>query len=151
MVAQGIRKDLFPISNPSMFAAMMAAFVNERETDDESIEASMAPKILFKTFEKINNGLKSFASEMESNGFQTPRLFLLPAVTLFLWARGLAWEKVLAISKMAEGDLAMLILRTADNLRHIRNIGSVFPDAARTSGKAIDLILREPVVSTCEV
>jgi ATP-dependent RNA helicase HelY len=150
MVAEGIRKDLFPISNPSMLAAMMAAFVNERETDDESIEASIAPKTLFKTFKKINNGLTPFAAEMESNGFQTPRLFLLPAVTLFLWARGLAWEKVVAISKMAEGDLAMLILRTADNLRHIRNIGSVFPDVAATAGKAIDLILREPVVSTYE-
>ena len=151
MVAEGFRKDLFPISNPSMLAAMMAAFVNERETDDESIDASMAPKALFKLFEKVNNGLKPFAAEMESCGFQTPRLFLLPAVTLFLWARGLAWEKVLEISKMAEGDLAMLILRTADNLRHIRNIGSVFPDAATASGKAIDLILREPVVATHEI
>ena len=40
----------------------------------------------------------------------------------------------------------MLILRTADNLRHIRALRQVFPDAAETADLAIELILREPVV-----
>ncbi|MFB0545943.1 MAG: hypothetical protein ACETWB_03445, partial [Anaerolineae bacterium] len=31
---------------------------------------------------------------------------------------------------MAEGDLAMLISRTADNLRHIRTLADVFPRVA---------------------
>jgi hypothetical protein len=47
---------------------------------------------------------------------------------------------------MEEGDLVMLILRTADNLRHIRALRQVFPDAAETADRAIELILREPVV-----
>ena len=47
---------------------------------------------------------------------------------------------------MEEGDLAMLILRTADNLRHIRNLKDVFPEAAATAAEAIDKIMREPVV-----
>jgi len=41
----------------------------------------------------------------------------------------------------------MLILRTADNLRHIRSLKKVFPQAAETAAKAIECILREPVVS----
>jgi len=41
----------------------------------------------------------------------------------------------------------MLILRTADNLRHIRNLSEVFPDAANTANEAIRLILRDPVIS----
>ena len=151
MVAEGFKKDLFPKSNPAMLAAIMASFVNERETDDESVDTSMVPKTLFEVFKKMDLGLKPFALEMRSKGFNFPTLFYVPAVTLFLWARGLAWEKVLEVSKMAEGDLAMLILRTADNLRHIKNIGRVFPVAAETSGRAIDLILREPVISTYDV
>jgi hypothetical protein len=41
----------------------------------------------------------------------------------------------------------MLILRTADNLRHIRNLKNVFPAAAATAAKSIELILREPVIN----
>jgi hypothetical protein len=47
---------------------------------------------------------------------------------------------------MEEGDLVMLILRTADNLRHIRRLKGAFPDAAKAANQAIELILREPVV-----
>ncbi|MBC2717717.1 MAG: DEAD/DEAH box helicase [Desulfobacteraceae bacterium] len=150
MVAEGFRKNLFPKSNPAFLAAIMAAFVNERETDDDAIDTSMIPKTLFKIFKKIDTGLKPFSKEMYLSGFESPTLYFLPAVTLYLWARGMPWEDVVLISKMAEGNLAMLILRTADNLRHIRNIGRVFPDAAEASGRAIDLILRDPVISTYE-
>jgi ATP-dependent RNA helicase HelY len=59
---------------------------------------------------------------------------------------GQPWERVLSIAQAAEGDLAMLILRTADNLRHIRALREPFPVAAATAGKAIDLLLREPVI-----
>jgi hypothetical protein len=41
----------------------------------------------------------------------------------------------------------MLILRTADNLRHIRGLKQDFPEAAETAASSIELILREPVVS----
>ena len=49
------------------------------------------------------------------------------------------------IAELEEGSLAMLILRTADNLRHIRNLKDVFPQAAATAAEAIDKIMREPV------
>ena len=151
MVAEGFRKNLFPKSNPAYLAAIMAAFVNEREFEDDATDTSMVPKTLFKIFTKMDAGLKPFAKEMTSNGFAVPTLYFLPAVTMYLWARGMPWDEVVTISKMPEGNLAMLIFRTADNLRHIRNIGRVFPDAAETSGRAIDLILRDPVVSTYEI
>jgi superfamily II RNA helicase len=151
MVAEGFRKDLFPKKNPAFLAAIMAAFVNERETDDESIDIAMIPKALFNLFKKIGNSLQPYAKEMTENGFESPTLYFLPAVTLYLWARGMPWEDVVSISKMPEGNLAMLIFRTADNLRHIRNLSRFFPEAAETSGKAIDLILRDPVISTYEL
>jgi hypothetical protein len=54
---------------------------------------------------------------------------------------------VVSLAEIEEGNLAMLILRTADNLRHIRSLRGVFPTAADAAGRAIDLILRDPVVT----
>jgi ATP-dependent RNA helicase HelY len=51
---------------------------------------------------------------------------------------------------MAEGNLAMLMMRTADNLRHSASLVDVFPDAAVTAREAIDRIMREPVVEETE-
>jgi superfamily II RNA helicase len=64
---------------------------------------------------------------------------------MYAWAQGQSWEQVLKIAELEEGDLAMLVLRTADHLRHIRRLKPVFPEAARTADAAIERILREPV------
>lgn len=148
MVAEGFRNNLFPTSDPAMLAGVMAAMVNEKESDDTSIDRSKISKNLIKSFKKVDSGLAPFAAEMRKKGFIAPTLFFLPAWSLYLWAMGVPWDIALKTSQIAEGDLAMLILRTADNLRHIRNIGRVFPDAAHTAEKAIELILRDPVIST---
>jgi ATP-dependent RNA helicase HelY len=65
---------------------------------------------------------------------------------MWAWASGWPWEKVIHAGQMAEGDLAMLILRTADHLRHIRTLGRVFSPLAASAGEAVDRILREPVM-----
>ena len=148
MVAEGFRLGLFPDQDPAILAGIMASFVNERETDDDSIPPEEIPKPLLKCFEQIDKGLHPFSVELLRKGFEAPDLYFLPALTLYMWARGVPWEKLTEISGMAEGNLAMLILRTADNLRHIRNIGHVFPEAAQTAGAAIELILRDPVIAT---
>jgi superfamily II RNA helicase len=70
---------------------------------------------------------------------------LKPAAAVHAWAAGEAWEKVLAIADSEEGILAALILRTADNLRHVKNLHTIFPEASETAAIAIDLILRDPV------
>ena len=72
-------------------------------------------------------------------------MLLRPVAVVYAWARGQSWESVLRIAEMEEGDLAMLILRTADNLRHIRNLKEVFPEAALNAALAIEKIKREPV------
>ncbi len=148
MVAEGFRRRLFPETDPAFLAGIMAAFVNERDTDDESIDPDDIPDDLFAVFETVNRGLSAFAGEMAAKGFSAPLLFFRPTLTLFYWAKGLPWEDVLDIWGSAEGDLAMLILRTADNLRHIRNLADVFPEAATAARQAIDLVLREPVIAT---
>jgi len=150
LVAEGFRHNVFPRKDPALLAAIFASFVEERESDDDSVSRSLVPKKLLTSFLNVKKALRSFSSDMLSSGFSVRPLFLRPAVTIFSWAAGHPWEKVLEISDMAEGDLARLILRTSDNLRHVVNLSDIFPDAAKTADKALDALLREPVVSYLE-
>jgi superfamily II RNA helicase len=145
LIAEGFRKEVIPQQHADFLAAMIAAFVNERETDDR-IKKEHVPDQLARAFIKLSKGIKPFAARMLKRGFEVRSLYFRPSVAIYAWAQGDSWEKVLQISELEEGDLAMLILRTADNLRHIRNLKDVFPDAATSAAEAIDKILREPVV-----
>jgi len=149
MIAEGFRQGIFPDNDPALLAAVTALFVNERESD-EIIDKAFMPKALINSFFDVKKSLSSFSARMSQKGFDTRPLILQPAATLYAWAAGMSWEKVLAIAKMEEGDLAMLILRTADNLRHIRTLKNVFPQAASAADTAIELIMRYPVVMDYE-
>ncbi|PID73073.1 MAG: hypothetical protein CSB33_05680 [Desulfobacterales bacterium] len=54
-------------------------------------------------------------------------------------------EEVCAKYGIADGDLASLVLRTADNLRHIHTLAEPFPVVAACADTAIDLLLQPPV------
>jgi ATP-dependent RNA helicase HelY len=145
MVAEGLRSGIFPDSDPAMLAAMVAAFVSDREFDDR-LGKRRTPKELLKVFLAVRRGLKPFSKDMAAEGFEVRSLFLLPAAAIFDWAKGRPWDEVHAIYEMEEGDLAMLILRTADNLRHIHALSEVFPKVAKIAAEAIEMILRDPVI-----
>jgi superfamily II RNA helicase len=145
LISQGFRKEIFPQANSDLLAALIAPFVNERETDDR-IKKDLVPDSLADAFSKLSKGLKPFWARMAKSGFEVRPLYFRPAVAIFAWAQGESWEKVVRIAEMEEGDLAMLILRTTDNLRHIRNLKDVFPEAAATAAEAIEKLMREPVV-----
>jgi hypothetical protein len=53
---------------------------------------------------------------------------------------------VLDIASIAEGDLAMLVTRTADNLRQIASLTELYPAISRGAVDGIGMILREPVI-----
>ena len=146
LIAEGFRRGIFPRSDPVILAGIIASFVNEREVDDH-IDPKFMPDSLVKAFKKVSEGLKPFAGKMKQGNFEVRSLQMRPAATVCAWAQGQPWEKALRIAEIEEGNLAMLILRTADNLRHIRNLKDVFPAAAATAAQCIELILREPVVN----
>jgi ATP-dependent RNA helicase HelY len=146
LIAEGFRRGIFPQSDPDILAAIVACFVNDREADDR-ISKKLIPDALAIAFSKVTRGLAPFAAKMIQSNFEVRSLLLRPAVTVCAWARGQSWDSVLRIAEIEEGDLAMLVLRTADNLRHIRNLKDVFPEAAATAAKGIEEILREPVVN----
>jgi superfamily II RNA helicase len=145
MIAEGFRLKAFPDKDPALLAGIIAAFVYEQETD-EDIAPHEAPRKLAQAFLRARNVTAPLAALMLANGFMARWLYLRPACAIFAWAVGQPWERVLSLAQAAEGDLAMLILRTADNLRHIRALREPFPVAAATAGKAIELLLREPVI-----
>ena len=146
LIAEGFRRGVFPQSDPDMLAAVIASFVNEREVD-ERISKKFVPDSLLEAFSKLTGALKPFAARMAQSKFDIRPLQLRPAATVYAWAHGQSWEIALRIAEMEEGDLAMLIVRTADNLRHIRGLKDVFPEVARTASIAIEKIMREPVVN----
>ncbi|MBF0099934.1 MAG: DEAD/DEAH box helicase [Desulfobacterales bacterium] len=147
LVAHGFRLGLFPQSSPALLAAMTACFVNERESNDDHIDKSRISQELYRSYVTLIHGLKPFAKKLISHGFQAPVLFLQPARLIYEWASDESWELVYSHSDISEGDLAKLILRTADHLRHFRNLNEVFPEIANSADSAIELILREPVIS----
>lgn len=147
LVAQGIRKNLLPQTDPTLLAAIICAFVNEREFKDDPLYSQVLPKRLKDSFLDTRKGLKPFAMKLLEKGFDAPNLFIQPSLLIYLWAHDEPWEEIVARSDFAEGDLARLILRTAENLRQISKLDETFPMIAKTAKEAIDLILKEPVVT----
>jgi len=145
LIAQGFRKQIFPKDDPALLAALIASFVNERESDDAKVE-ELAPQELQTLHQDMIHALRPLARRMSMHGFTARPLYLKPALTIYNWAKGENWQDVLKFSGLADGDLAMMIIRTADNLRHTATLNEYFPEVANTSYQAISCILREPVV-----
>jgi superfamily II RNA helicase len=148
LIAESLRKDVLPRSDPALLAAMIASFVNDRQKDDPNLPwlaARGLPKALERSFVAMQRSTRSLVSHLGRRGFEVRPLYFTPAATMYAWASGRSWESVLQRSGLGEGDLAMLVSRTADNLRHIRALGAVFPKVAATAGEAVDLLMREPV------
>jgi superfamily II RNA helicase len=147
LVAQSIRQDLLPIRDPALLASIIGTFVNEKEFTDDPLRQSALPKRLKGVFLDLRYGLKPFAIKLLKKGFPAPNLYIQPAALLYSWAHGEDWDDLMAGSVFAEGDFARLILRTAENLRQIAKLEDTFPQIARTAKEAIELILKEPIVT----
>ncbi|MBW1777249.1 MAG: DEAD/DEAH box helicase [Deltaproteobacteria bacterium] len=145
LIAEGFRQNLFPETDPALLAAVTSVFVFEGESEGD-IPRKEVPRRLEKAFAALAEGLSPFVEKMAKRRFFANPPRITPAFTLYLWASGQPWETVLKKTGMAEGDLAMLILRTVDNLRHVAALEEVFPDAAATALNAIDLLMRDPVI-----
>ena len=83
---------------------------------------------------------------MKAAGFSVAPLLLWTASVIYDWARGDDWDVIINKTGIADGDLASLISRTADNLRQIASLKESHPEMAALAVKARETILREPVV-----
>lgn len=151
MIAEGFRRDLFPEDNPVLLAALIAGFVNEKEEQEGSKKSTVSNK-LKKAFNKTVKGIQPFQFMMMDHGFRVRPLALSPCWAIYQWASGLrTWEQILMNCELSDGDFSMLVLRTADNLRHIASLAPVFPKASESALKAIKRMLREPVITFFEI
>jgi len=147
LVAQSIRNNLLPQADPALLAAIISSFVNEKEFKDDPLYSKTLPKRLKEAFLDARKGLKPFALKMLKKGFDAPNLYIQPSLLLYAWAHDEPWEDLVTKSDFAQGDFARLILRTSDNLRQITKLEETFPVIAKTAREAMDLILKEPVVT----
>jgi superfamily II RNA helicase len=146
LIAEAFRRDALEVKDPALMAGLITCFVNEDESSDRQTRKFL-PKKLQKAYGHLRRRLDPFLRHMARSGFAARPFYSLPALTLYRWASQEPWDKVLAGADMEEGNLAVLVLRTADNLRHIVSLGDVFPEAAETAAAAVEAMLRDPVVT----
>lgn len=146
LIAEAIRKEGLAGAEPLLLAGGLAPFVWDRSREvelrvDQQIDLADMESFFDAILVSIN-GLKGLKTRW---GFPTPPISFWPAAALHLWAGGLSWDELLRIVPVGEGDMASLVMRTADHLRQVFSLKDTHPDLATIAKEAIGLILREPV------
>jgi len=75
-----------------------------------------------------------------------PSIMFWPAAAVFLWAEEVEWTDLVLHVDADEGDLAMMILRTADHLRQLLSLSDEQPRLAETARQAVAMLMRAPLV-----
>ncbi len=145
MIAEGLRLGVFPETDPALFAALVAPFVYDREIETY-VDRAIVPNKVFRAFALMVEAVTPLAERKKVRGFAVRPIPFWAAAAIYSWASGMPWEKVSELFGVTDGDLAMLIFRTADNLRQIASLRNVYPEISRTAREAVDIILREPVM-----
>jgi superfamily II RNA helicase len=146
LIAEAIRKGAFDGVSPEILAGGLAPFVWDKAREMElSLKGAMAMTELEEMLNRILEHIEQIRSLKDRRGFESPPIMSWPAAAVFMWAKRVPWEKLLNFVHVDEGDLASLIMRTADHLRQVTNLRETHPDLAFVAEKGIELLLREPV------
>ena len=145
LVAQCLRENAFPEENEKILAAVVAFFTYDRDDDLKLTIKDLPPKLLL-SFKKVVLAVRPLIHRLEAAGFATAKLHTSAGVAVYYWAQGHSWDSVIKATGIAEGDMASLVLRTADNLRQIASLKDTHPGIAECAYRARDAILREPVL-----
>ena len=146
VIAEAIRKGAFDHVSPEILAGVIAPFVWDRalETDLRMREGIDLTE-LENAFYAILRAVEGIRDLKKRRGFAHVPILFWPAAALFMWARGMPWDKLLEFVSVDEGDLASLVMRTADHLRQVANLKQTHPELADVAEHAVEMILREPV------
>jgi len=146
LIAEAIRRGALEALSPEHLAGALAPFVWDRVMDvalrmeDPSRLDEMA-----QVFDRVLGAIEPIRALKRQRGFESPPLLFWPAVALSLWTGGMAWNALIEQVPVDEGDMASLLMRTADHLRQVANLRKTHPDLAGVAIRAVDRILREPV------
>ena len=144
LVAECLRKNALPVDE-KLLAAAVAVFAYDRE-DELQLAGGRWSQLLTLSLQKVLLAVRPLSRRLESAGFDLPKLHPSAGAAMSYWAQGRDWDDVLQRTGVAEGDMASLVLRTADNLRQIASLGDTHPEIAACAVKAREAILREPVL-----
>ncbi len=148
LISDCIRKGIFPDRDPAGLAALIAPFVMDRDRPGDMQLSKLVWKYpdLAKPFFEMLNSLQPLRLKLEEEGFHIPSLPFWASTAVYHWANNSTWDEVRNLFGIDEGDLAMVILRTADHLRQIESLAETHPALAICARTAIQMILREPVL-----
>jgi superfamily II RNA helicase len=145
LVAECLRKNAFPEDNERLLAAVVAVFAYDRD-DEIQLAPKELPHKLMAALRKMLLAVRPLSRRLESAGFVGAKLHTSVGVVMYNWAQGRNWDEVIKNTGIAEGDMASLIMRTADNLRQIALLKESHPEVAACAYRAREAILREPVL-----
>jgi len=145
LIAECLRNNLFPQDDDKLLAAVIAPFVYDGDQDLVVIRKEL-PRHLTRAYDRMIAALSDLMERLKAGGFPVAPLFLWPAAAIHEWAEGGDWNRILHKTGISDGDMAMLIMRTADNLRQISSLRETHPEISALAVKAREAILREPVV-----
>jgi len=147
LIAELIRDGNFIGLGYQDLAALIAPFVLDKDREI-ALSKSLRDKTrhLWRKFRRMLKSLNPLMKFMMERGFDVPTVMFWPAAAVYLWAEGVEWSDLTGHIGADEGDLAMLVLRTADHLRQLLALAEEVPDLAETAKKAIPLLVRSPLV-----
>jgi superfamily II RNA helicase len=146
LIAESIRRQALPAGNPAMLAALLALFVDNRETRDNGPPPAYIEPRLVRAVEKVRAALAPLLERLAYFGFDIPPMPLNTARAIYAWLQMADLETVSQIHGGGEGDVAQLIYRVADNLRQLAGLSATHPRLAASSLAAVELLLRPPVL-----
>lgn len=146
LIAEAIRKGGFNVLSPEVMAGCFAPFVWDRVQEVElKIESPLDLEECERAFNGILDRIEEIRKLKVRREFENPSILFWPAAALFLWAKGVPWEQLLSFIPIDEGDMASLVLRTADHLRQVASLDETHPHLVSAAKTAIELIMHEPV------
>jgi ATP-dependent RNA helicase HelY len=146
LIAEAIRRGRFAGLSPELMAGCIAPFVWDRDQEVEVRGYPQDTEIMDAAFGRIAESIEGIRRLKVKRGFENPLIPSWPATALYLWASGAAWEELTGSFSVEEGDMASLIMRTADHLRQVVNLRDTHPALSDVAEKVIGQILREPVL-----
>jgi ATP-dependent RNA helicase HelY len=145
LIAECLRRGVMPRGDEKLLAAAIAPFVYDGDQDLTVIRKEL-PGRLTRAYDRVIKTLSPLKERLQEGGFPVAPLYLWPAAVIYEWAAGGDWNRIIRKAGITDGDMAMLIMRTADNLRQIMSLRETHPDTAALAATAREAILREPVV-----
>ncbi len=147
LIAQLIREGAFESLSPGELAGTIAPFVMDKERDIYmSQDLWDRTRSLSRKFRRMLKLLRPLGEMLIARGFDVPSIMFWPAASCWLWSEEVDWPELVRHVQADEGDLAMLMLRTADHLRQLVALEDEQPELALTARKAIPLLMRPPLV-----